>query len=430
MRLLHTSDLHLGATLHQASRHEEQVRMLAWLREAVVEHDVDVLLVAGDVFDHYQPSAEALSVWYGFLAGLASDGHVRRVIVVGGNHDSAARLDAPSEVLGALRVHVVGGYDASREPDLVVGIEGGEGDVALAVCAVPFVHEFRLGVRAVGAEPGALAADIRERFAALYTRLADAARDRFGDVPLVATGHMTVAAAREDVDENDFGTPLHQVGTIGALPPAVFDPRYVYVALGHLHRMHPADGGQKRVWYSGTPVALNPVEARTGRRVIVVDVDTDGATSVQAIPVPLARRMVHLDGPLAEVEAAIDGLTWDEPLGPYVLVTVRTDEPGANPATALQSRCPEGAVLVHVEQRRATPVADAAPLEARPLRELSTEDVFADLVRRREGDAPSDALWIAFRSLLSDADDPDEADTSSVVSADPADGDTTTTEAP
>jgi len=111
-------------------------------------------------------------------------------------------------------------------------------------------------------------------------------------------------------------------------------------------------------------------------------------------------------------------------------VTVRTDEPGANPATALQSRCSEGAVLVHVEQRRATPVADAAPLEARPLRELSTEDVFADLVRRREGDAPSDALWIAFRSLLSDADDPDEADTSSVVSADPADGDTTTTEAP
>lgn len=393
--------------------------MLTWLRGVIVEQSVDVLIVAGDVFDHYQPSAEALSSWYAFLAGLAADGAVRRVVVVGGNHDSAARLDAPSDILGALRVHVVGGYESSREPSMVVGIAGETGEVGLAICAVPFVHEFRLGVRAVGVEPAALAADLRQRFSALYTRLADHATERFGDVPLVATGHLTIAADRAAVSEDDFGTPLHQVGTIGALPPGIFDARYKYVALGHLHRMHPADGGAKRVWYSGTPVALNPAEARTQRRVLLVEIDADSATRVQALPVPLSRRIVHLDGSRADIDAALDALEWSEPLGPYVLVTVRTDEPGASPAAELQARLPDGAVLVHVEQRRATPAEDLATVEARPLRELSTEEVFADLVRRREGGEPSDALWIAFRSLMADDADPDASGSA------PAEGDAT-----
>lgn len=114
MRLLHTSDWHLGASTGPASRTDEQRWFLEWLRETLAAREIDVLVVAGDVFDSMHPSAEAQAIYYRFLAGAASTG-VRDVVVVGGNHDSASGLDAPEAVLAAMDVHIVGGVPASGE---------------------------------------------------------------------------------------------------------------------------------------------------------------------------------------------------------------------------------------------------------------------------------------------------------------------------
>ena len=104
MRLLHTSDWHLGHTLHEAPREEEHAAFLAWLVATIGERDVDALLVTGDVFDSSNPPASAQRSWYRFLVAAGQCRPGLQVVAIAGNHDSAARLDAPREVLAALDV--------------------------------------------------------------------------------------------------------------------------------------------------------------------------------------------------------------------------------------------------------------------------------------------------------------------------------------
>jgi DNA repair protein SbcD/Mre11 len=404
MRILHSSDWHLGVTLHQASRHKEQVRFLAWLRRTLVERAVDVLVVAGDIFDQYQPSAEAQALYYGFLADVARDGAVGSVVMVGGNHDAGSRLDAPREILGALGVHVVGGFETARESDLCCPIRV-DGEVAAVVVPVPFVHEYRLGVRGLGDSIPALRAQIAQAFTDLYRRLADAAEARFPDVPLVATGHLTCAGAEAD----DYHTPLHHVGNVGGLPPEVFgQDRYDYVALGHIHRGYQVAGTD--AWYSGTPVAVSLKEGQSQRRVLLVEVEPGHAAHVESLPVPCARRLIGLEGPLDEVRAQWRQVTWspETELPPYGKIIVRTDEPRANPAHELataRADADDGPRLVHVEQRRLTPSAEpqVPTLEGRALSDLTPTEVFDALHRARHGTAPDEALRVAFEALLGGA---------------------------
>ena len=400
MRILHSSDWHLGVTLHGASRQEEQARFLEWLAALLTVREVDALVIAGDVFDQYQPSAEAQALFYGFLARLAASDWPRHVIVVGGNHDSAARLEAPREVLGALRVTVVGGYERGREPDLPCVVRHGS-EILGVVLPVPFVHEHRLGVRAIGLEAGALATQIAEAFTGLYARLAERAAREWPGVPLVATGHLTAGRW----EEGDFHTPLHQAGGLHALPDGVFDARYDYVALGHIHRSYRVGG--TRAWYSGTPVAVGVKEASSPRLVLLVEVSPGGGPEVEPIEVPCARRILPLDGPLDEVIERWRRLEWTAgELPPYVLATLRTDVPLLNPGQTLIDARPGaegGPRLVHVEQRRASAprVEAGATIGPPPLRDLTPWQVF-ELMHQRahEGHAPDDALHAAFHSLL------------------------------
>jgi exonuclease SbcD len=146
MRLLHTADWHLGCTLGQAnlSRTAEHAAFLDWLVETLREQRVDVLLVAGDIFDQTQPRADAQEIYFRFLARAAAIEGLRRIVVVGGNHDSASRMDAPDDVLKALGITVVGGYSRTTDVErYLVPITADDGSVPLVVVAVPYVHAWR-----------------------------------------------------------------------------------------------------------------------------------------------------------------------------------------------------------------------------------------------------------------------------------------------
>ena len=144
MKLLHTSDWHLGHTLHEADRTAEHEAFLGWLARTIVERDVDALLVTGDVFDSANPPASAQKLWYRFLveAGARRDG--LQIVAIAGNHDSAARLEAPREVLAHLNVHVVG--ELPREDGklhaarLLVPLKGEDGRTCAWVAAVPYLR--------------------------------------------------------------------------------------------------------------------------------------------------------------------------------------------------------------------------------------------------------------------------------------------------
>jgi exonuclease SbcD len=391
MRILHTSDWHLGASLEGVSRHEEHAAFLAWLRGVLAEREVDVLLVSGDVFDGPQPAAEAQRLYYDFLANVAAS-RVRRTIVVGGNHDSPSRLEAPAKVLRSLSVHVVGAYDARQPGDLVCPIPGDDGHVAAVVLAVPFVHELRLGISTTAADQATVQEQFRSRFAGLYRTLADLAERNFGPVPLLATGHLTAGSA----NRRDYPYEIHQVGSLGTLPASIFDQRLRYVALGHIHRRYRVE--QSRAYYAGSPLPIGVAEANRPHGVLLCEL---GGGEPEFIVAPLTRAIVRLSGNESELLAALGRLSWREPRPPLVFLELLVDgyDPGA--LERLEARLEAGAArIVSLRQRMSEVGPSNIPVQT--LGELEPEAVFR-LLCERKGVQLDDDLVAAFRDVLDEA---------------------------
>jgi exonuclease SbcD len=383
-RILHTSDWHLGVSLEAASREPDHALFLDWLAGTLAARQVDVLVIAGDIFDQAVPASESQRLYYRFLHRVAQT-CVRQVVVVGGNHDSAARLEAPADLLGAFAVHVVGGMAAGEESldRYLVPIRDQAGVVQAVILAIPYVHEYRVGVRAAFSESVDLATLLRDGFTSLYTRVADHAHARHGIVPLVATGHMACMGS----ERGDAPLDIHLIGTLGALPPSIFDPRLQYVALGHIHRGFRV--GASRAWYSGTPVALNRKEAQTPRRVLLIDThaDPDGEPVVESVKVPEFRQILELRGTPPEVVTQLRNLTWTTPLPPL--------------GPELAKATPAGVQIVKLIQDREV---EDAPIELVPsvsLSQLQPEEVFRRLCLARS-EPMDEALLTAFHSLLGD----------------------------
>ena len=409
MRILHTSDWHLGIHHGAVSRGPDHDHFLAWLLEVLEEQAIDALIVAGDVFDALQPSSGALRRYYRFLADVAGTG-VPQVVVVGGNHDSASRLDAPSEVLEALKVHVVGGIDSTEASwaRCLVPLVDRKGEVGAVALAVPYVHEYRLGVRTTDPDAAVVRAAYRDRFGQVYRWLADQALARHPGLPLVATGHLTLGTGAR---REDYPHAIHQVGSLEGLPLELIDPRIQYTALGHIHRAYPVDEA-RRIWYSGSPVAFSLPEAAVGRRVLLVDLDPDPAEApvVTPLAVPTPRGLREVRGAPGELLDALRDLTWEEPLPPLVFARVVADElPPGLPSSiheALETFA-EGArpTLVELRQERATPLGTSeGEEELPPLGDLRPHEVFRRLCEAR-GRSDLEALDTAFGTLSCTSDE-------------------------
>ena len=401
MRILHTSDWHLGLSTGAVSRLEDQRCFLDWLARQLAVEKVDALIVAGDIFDSVQPSAEAQEVYYRFLAGLPATG-VRQVVIVGGNHDSPSRLEAPREVLSALNVHVVGGLPAQGAPldPLVVPLRARGSDEVDAVClAVPFVHEYRLGVRTTALDRGSVAEAFRERFTELYARLADRAEDLFPGRVMVATGHLVLEGASYDAGRDE----IHQVGFIGGLPPSILDPRLAYVALGHIHRAWPVVEG--RAWYCGSPVPVSVSEAELARKVLLVDLSSESAPKVAPVEVPCFRELRAMEGAPDELELAIRSLTSAASLPPLLHLRAILEGPEPGLRERLMEAVAEAPVgsrpqIVELRERYAGPELVVSEAPVTRLDELSVAEVFERLCRS-VGVQESDELAKALVSLQS-----------------------------
>jgi exonuclease SbcD len=403
MRILHTADWHLGVSSGPVSRADDHAYFLDWLVGSLRDEAVDALVIAGDVFDSHQPSAAALAQYYGFLSRCHAEVGIP-IVVVGGNHDAPSRLQAPAELLGTLDIHVRGGLtrDSVKAGDHLVPLRGRSGEVEAVVLAVPYVNEFRLGVRTTDPDRAEVRRSFLEAFGELYTEVTDAAVARWPGVPIVATGHLT---AGEGITREDYPLEIHQVGSIDALPPSVFDARIDYVALGHIHRSYPVER-ERPVWYSGTPVATSIAEASTPRRVLVVDVEGAGAgVRVDRREVPAPRALIELRGELEEVVDRLRGLTWTEPFPPLLYVRVRQDDP----PTALTQRLQEALdahpddarpALVEVRHESATSLGLSEPGEGVPLDRLEVGEVFARMARAG-GAEPDEGLRGAFDAVRS-----------------------------
>jgi exonuclease SbcD len=406
LRILHTADWHLGAGTYGFSRDEDHRRFLEWLAETLVARNIDALVVAGDVFDQAHPPADAQKLYFDFLQRIARTA-VRHVVIVGGNHDSPSRLDAPRELLKYFDVHVVGGLtaDPSEWSRCVHPLKNERGEVEASVLAVPFMHEYRLGVRTALASPGAVASQFRERFGGLYARLCDEAIARHDGAPLVATGHLAV----NGTDRDDAPKAVHQAAGIGGVAPEVFDERLAYVALGHIHRSHRV--GDRPIYYAGSPVAMVARETRSPRVVLEVEIDGKRPARVTPVEVPAPRGLIVLDGPVDDVAEQIRAIDWDTPLPPYVVARVDaerlTQSAQQRLLEAAAVHASRGLRLVKMDPRSSETARARSRCEAPlpSLQQASPEEVFKQLCATR-GESVDDALLTAFRSVMQLDDEP------------------------
>lgn len=408
IRILHTSDWHLGVSLEQAPRQEEHRRFLRWLLARCVDRAIDALVVAGDLFHFMQPSAAAQKDLYTFLAQAAAKTPLKTIVLVAGNHDSPSRFDAPREILDAIDVHVVGVLpDDESLGDCLIPVTNDDGEVEAVIAAVPYLSEARLGVSTTQAA-SEVATQYQRAFTDLYARLADLARTRYPGAALIATGHMTCTAG-EVVRDGDFQTPIHQFTKGGGgLPPTIFDG-WDYAALGHIHRKHQI--GDSVAWYCGSPVPTNVIESRTPRFVLEADFVDGALDRVQSVRLPRWREVYELVGFEEEILDLLKGLSWDSELAPYLyvdrLITTPTRAGVDRFVNFVTQHFPEPRPrivgfkkrLIEDELTRREALEHRGPSS---LDDVSVEDVFRQMYRLKfEADAP-DEILTAFRSLLVD----------------------------
>ncbi len=407
LRLIHTADWHLGHRLKDFERVAEHERFLGWLLEQVGQQEADALLVAGDIFDSANPPAAALRMWYGFLGEARARYPALQIVAIGGNHDSAARLDAPRALLQPLGVQVLGGAPLSPAGGLdaaamALPLRGRDGQVAAVVAAVPFLSPFELHLAGGGgAADDALALGLR----ACYGQVLGYARQRLGPgQALLAMGHLHLSGAQlsELSERKILSGGLHAVG------PDLFDPGVAYVALGHLHLAQPV--GRAGVRYAGSPIPLSMAERRYPHQVLRVDLQGPELAGVHPLPVPRAVDLLRVPegghAPLPEVCAALQALRLPPPapgLPPAFLevgVCLQGPEPGLRAAVEQAvGELPVRLVKISTElagHGRALAEASAA----RTLDELAPAVVLRQCWAARHPGEPPAELLQAFAELL------------------------------
>jgi exonuclease SbcD len=292
-RILHTADWHLGKMLNEQSREEEQKRFLDWLLKQVVALEVDVVLVAGDIFDTANPPQSAEALYYDFVAALHGS-TAASLVLIGGNHDSANQLEAPKRVLKSLRTHVHGAV-AEDPADRLLLLPSGEAP-KVAIAMIPFLREKDIRMGRSGDTEAAVRKEIIAGIARVYEETANAAKEAKITCPIVATGHLTVAGSSSSDSERDI-----HVGGLGAVDSTVFPDAFAYVALGHLHRPQSTDKAG-RVRYSGSPITLSFSEVHDKKEVRLLDVNGHGVTQ-SSVPIPVFRQLIQLKTSLATLES-------------------------------------------------------------------------------------------------------------------------------
>ncbi len=301
MKILHTSDWHLGHLLFQQRRDDEHRSFLEWLLELIREEQVDLLIVAGDVFDNGLPSNYALAMYFSFLARCRENG-CAQIVIVGGNHDSPSTLQAPGRLLKELQVTVVGAIDPEQPESGIILAAGSDGKPAALVCPVPFLRDRDVHFPKPGEAPEDRDRGIVEGTAALYKRasgLAMARRENLGNpfLPIIATGHLFAQGTMRSEGERDL-----YIGDLGAFPAGRFPEEISYVALGHLHRPQVV-GNQGRVRYSGSPIPLSFDEGEHLKEVFVFH--PENPQEGRSIAIPGFRTLVKIVGDLPTIETRL-----------------------------------------------------------------------------------------------------------------------------
>ncbi len=295
MRLLHTSDWHLGNRLMEQSRHGEFTAFLDWLLATLSEQQVEALLLSGDVFDSTTPGDSTRELYCDFLSRADQTG-CRHIIITGGNHDSVQQLRVTAPLLQRHHAHVVPSLRPDNAGDCLIPLHDAEGREAALVAAVPFLRvaevSRRVALDDAEARRRAYADGVADCYAAVAAaaqawKAADAAR---AQLPVIAMGHLALGGAAATGSTR----PL-VIGSVESVSGSIFDPVFDYVALGHIHQ--PATLGGGRIRYCGSPLPMGFDEASLPHELLLVDANPGGC---EVTPIPVPRFALYEEASVAD----------------------------------------------------------------------------------------------------------------------------------
>ncbi len=406
MKLLHTSDWHLGKRLGDLSRMEEQQAVLQEICEIAEREQVDAVLVAGDLFDTFNPPTEAVDLFYKILKRLAADGQ-RPVIAIAGNHDSPDRIEAPDPLARECGIIFAGYPDSiiapfeldsglkvlkSNEGFLELGLPGKS--IPLRILLTPYANEHRIKTF-LGQE------NSEEELRILLQQNWQSLADRFCDekgVNLLMSHLFMVKKGGELPEEPEDEKPILHVGGAQAVYTENIPKQIQYTALGHLHRMHRADSLPCPVYYAGSPLSYSFAEANQKKYVLIIDAKPDEAVKVHEIELTKGKKLLR-----KRTEGLEEALQWlNENKESLVELTLVTETfLTAMDRKKLNSVHP-GIVTIIPE------VTNMENLTGSHQKQIdlgqSMEALFRDYFRHEKGQEPNEELMNLFTEIMAEED--------------------------
>lgn len=312
MRIIHTSDWHLGQYFYGKSRVNEHQKFLTWLLTQVKKHAVDAVIVAGDIFDTATPPSYARQMYFNFISEIQSLDC--QLVILAGNHDSVSMLAESKELLSSLSTRVVANVtDLTIKNNLSeqVFILKNNNEPKAVICAVPFIRPRDV----IKSQQGQSANDkskslqqaIVEHYQALFEQAQQLVKESKLKLPIIATGHLTALGVTSSDSVRDI-----YIGTLEALPSNAF-PNADYIALGHLHRAQKV-GKSEHIRYCGSPIALSFDEAKQDKRVLLVDFKHDNLPLVKELFIPCSQPLAMIKTSLHKLTQAVEERLTDLPL--------------------------------------------------------------------------------------------------------------------
>lgn len=304
MKVLHTSDWHLGHKLYGRHRYQEFADFLNWLYEIIDKNGIEILLIAGDIFNTQTPSNKILKLYYNFLSKISSSS-CRHVIIIGGNHDSPALLNGPCELLSFLNIHVIGRVPENIEDEIIL-LRDKNKQPQLMVLAVPYLRDQDIRSTQAGETLEEKETNLLQGIQRHYNKVYELAMQKMAElqspVPMIATGHLFCQGG--STIQGDGLRELY-VGTLAHVDVNIFPAEINYIALGHLHQMQKVNKQENRR-YSGSPLVMNFQEAHKQKYVLVVNLSPD--LHVEQIEVPHFQLLDRISGDIKEILDTIERL--------------------------------------------------------------------------------------------------------------------------
>jgi exonuclease SbcD len=328
MKLLHTADWHIGQTFYEYDRTYEHQQFLEWLTFTIAEKEIDVLLICGDIFDVSNPAAASVALFYKFLMKAINVRPNLQIIIIAGNHDSPARLEAPKPLLVSSNITIVGNVEYCPDGSinyekLVVPLKNDVGETKAWCIAMPYIRlgDYPSAPNTISSYPDGVVAIYKEAYEYTLTK------NQSGEA-IIALGHLHALDAEVSADDKSERLIM---GGVEFVPVSTFNDNIVYTALGHIHKAQKI-GEKETIRYSGSPLPMSFSEVNYKHQVMLLEIDGEQAKNIHALEIPISVGLVRVPTVhklLNEVLQELNQLPASDDVGrtPYLEVKVLLDSP-------------------------------------------------------------------------------------------------------